>query len=491
MDELYPTEELNNRALSLLTSFLTPERISTFNNYISPFIMARYRRYHGYMFYNGMLGGGVPNQPIDTNDVSTLYVLFRRFYDFIFDKANSFNSYINDTYKLPTITEEPPVQPVGRRGQRLPDFIKNILQENQERTLAEFKVTASTSFESYIADLKVLLDNIVNLYASTGFVFHYFSFMNQISPYYIINKHGIEPAPETYELVSTLSSSGAGIIVQDLSKSFFPNLVNHMIDYRISRNYDYLTYKGSRIGWSKTSLMNVLIKNGIFDFIELRFGNKVAWTMPKLQALGITPDAGPVPQLKSARDRQIRRGDLISKEGINYPSFIQYIPKYALEALYRITVNPKPDWLRLCRSNISTARSIQAAVERVLKIQISGDKIQTCAALQGILTTMAAREEISEVAPALISQPGGVQYLKYRPQGAVGYSIPEARRINVKQWYEDVERICHDESKTWDDAYNLALKLELGAYVTRSMTKPDICKVMINYLNLLEQGRTL
>jgi hypothetical protein len=191
------------------------------------------------------------------------------------------------------------------------------------------------------------------------------------------------------------------------------------------------------------------------------------------------------------RARYISRGHLFEYEGKEYPEFIQHIPKYALEALYRIYVKPQPDWPRLCRSNISTALSLQAAAERVLKIKIQGDKEQTCAALQGIVTVRSAREQIAEVAPELILQPGGVQYMKYRPLGSVAYQLPTSRNIDISRWYDDINRICNNDDKTSLQAYNLAIGLGLEPYVSDKMTKQEICTVMQRYLQLLNEGRSL
>lgn len=480
MDELFPPKELDEQAVDLIGEFATNDRKLFYTTYIEPGIHIS--------FYVMDLNELKPG------DIIRYYYNLMSYYDIITAKTDWFIEYIRNTYKLEEVTrnDRPRAARVPRVTLRDLEDIETSLTEERKRRVRILQDSIIQQFHIFTIDLKTLIDNINNLYALSGFELHYFTFVNKLSPYYIIRTDNIELNPSTYELAATITPQEATDIMSDLSTRFFNNNVYKLKPpYDPNRKFRSGNYKGKNFGWSRKSLLDALVKNGLFEFTQHQFGHSIAWTLPKLIEIGIPPSAGPSTMGKFTYDTRAMNDELYKYEGKPYPEFVNYIPKYALEALYRIYIKPSPDWLRLCRSDISTARSLQAAVQRVLKIQIAGDKIQTCAALQAIVTTIQARAEIFEVAPLIISQPGGVQYLKYRPEGDVGYVVPESRAIDVRKWYTDVERVCSDVSKSTQVAYNLAISLGLARYVSENMDKKQICDVMTNYLRLLEQGRSL
>jgi hypothetical protein len=254
--------------------------------------------------------------------------------------------------------------------------------------------------------------------------------------------------------------------------------------------------KGNRsllnFGWNKQTLLRILAKNGIFDYQEKQYGDYFVYDLPKFESLGLSLRYGPNPEPADKRHEREKNGLQPIYNSKIYPIFINHLPKMFLEVLYRKFLAKDPDLARICRSNVSTASSIRYMAKRLLNIDIAGDKDQVCAALKGIsLMKAEVGKEISEIAPELIMQPGGVQYLKYRPQGQVSYEVPKSRQIELRVWQNEVDDICKSEDNDSTQAYNYAEKIGLGSYIKPGMPKENICKILYNYIKILSEGRSL
>ena len=490
--ELYPDGDLNKKAWEILHEFYTSDASKHAIRLINSYNIGIHR-YH-YERIIDLLAQDIYNH----DDVSEIYRKFEDIYEDLRSLGNiketvnaeikrKLYKQLTDISKLGKVLEKPETGEFGETLRQEVFASAYIAMDDSIKLKIERIVNeASGNIIKFAADLGYILQKIKELYASSKFIWHYFTFLNEMSTYYLISKHNIDPSPETFELGSSTLPKDDSHNIEQIKI----NLMKVWPDYQMKRNR-----KLEYLGWRKGKLLEVLAKNGIFDYTSKDLGKFRAYELPKFIELGITPEYGPNPQKIKIQ----RRGAMVPTQRVGveydgkmYPLFIEKLPRAFLEVLYRKFVAKNPDWERICRSKVSTATSIRYMAKRLLKIDVAGDKDQVCAALRGItLMKSTTGTEISEIAPELIMQPGGVQYLKYRPQGSVSYKVPESRQIQLGVWQQEVDQICRSEDRDNTRAYNYAEKIGLGSYIRKDMPKESICKILYNYIKILSEGRSL
>ena len=297
--------------------------------------------------------------------------------------------------------------------------------------------------------------------------FDYYIFLDMNNPdvnNLITNKLPLTPG--TFELYKTLNDEEVDTIISD------PNL-NNRYRHLDNNNADVLQWKSHFAGWNKKRLYQVLTDMGILDYDTEKYGRKYAYDFPILNELGLAMDPG-----------FYRNVDVILKR----------LPRYVLEALYIRLVDTSPNWEEIIKSRAPT-ESIRKLAYKEFGVVIEGNRDDVYTRIKSIIRN----KELSEVLPKLkeefIFSPGNrdyphVQRLKYTSNISGLGNIPSSR-INIDQYFNEINLICNDSSKTNIDAYQLALDLGIERYITEYDRKERICQVINNYLNVIKDERII
>ena len=326
--------------------------------------------------------------------------------------------------------------------------------------------------------VNTLLSKLDDLYGQNGYVFHYFFFCNAQSPYYKLFNNNVDVDPDMFDIGTGLSRGGK--VYPDTYEEYLlmnrRNILNDNESFKNNENTRYVEKENifNVLGWRKQKLFDILLINGIFDFTT----NNGKYIMTNLKKLG--------DPYYYQREYIISRGLKIGINGIKYPIGLSVISKMILEKIYMNVFKYEIDLDKICRSDLTDAASIRTAAEKLYNIQFNNDddKQYVCSKIESIKRNMELSEDIGELSSQFMSQPGGVQYLKYSDQPKMFFKTEEEyvdrTQANISGSFQDISDLCHDNTKTNIDAYNMALDYGLTNYVTKYMTKNEICIILYN-----------
>ena len=438
---LFPSNDIHLKALSMISNFFGNIDNNTALNEMSHIIanMGEFRYRHLYYNFRNFIAGNYHrlSRMIENNSKPWQIVYFYQNIKFLYDV--------------------------------LIDAIAEIKRYIGQNTSLEKQI------DSFMVNLDELLKNIENLYVTEGFQYNYFFFVNPQSAYYRIYADGVSPTFDTFEIGTFLNNEQYDDILNSRKQRFFVISPRSVLG---------LTGFQNVLGWRKDILLKSLLNNGVFKYVTENKGQFKIFDFMRLNELGI------------AKPKRVRiNQNMMEHNGEGYPALIWSIPKYVLETLYHFLISSNINWTKLCNSDRIDAASLQYLAKRSLKLDISGDKEQTCEKLLRLELIRGSREEIVETAPALIMQPGGVHYMKYvRPGGEMGSSgvvAPELRTIDINRYYQDMIDICEDTNATAQDAFIVAEELGILDQINMRMNKEQACRVIMNYIQLLRESRKL
>jgi len=175
------------------------------------------------------------------------------------------------------------------------------------------------------------------------------------------------------------------------------------------------------------------------------------------------------------------------------PKYISNIAEYRLEAIYSSVFDTTPNWEEICRSTIHVD-TIRRLAQKELGVLIPGDKTEVCTRILSIIRNKELAKELPELTQEFLLYPGTkedprVQYRKYM----FGPELwkQELSKVDISKYFTEVDEICDNPERTSRDAYQLVLDIGIQQYVDLDQDKMNICKVIKNYLKVIQEERIL
>jgi len=404
-------------------------------------------------------------------------------------------------------------------------LIKNLLDmiNNKFETLALIDQSILTN----------LMSTILEDYASVNYEFRYFTFFNMNSYMYNLNRNQIKPASKIFR---------TGTLYPDKSDIVWKNLLQHGLGFEskwrlgIPRKRGKLLFrhelKQNTIGWSKKALIEALEQSEIFyeeiiphekeinyidywdyenynDMIEdepemtnviekpkvitkkliryehvypnlLKLG-MVYNTMEMISYLHISPTGETYDEMEVESN--------YSREPIKQ-FYLKLLPKYILEQLYHSVYK---DWINLhkiCTLKYMDIATLRRMIWTYYRPKLSYKQIidfsaeDMCSIIEQVGVRKRVIKKVPEKSQELLLQPHGRTYMKYMlaPQ----YIEPKLGAESIPSAYRIYYQNCSDINKDKTDIIFDAIELGLSNYITRNMTKEDICNLIREYLEKLK-----
>lgn len=163
------------------------------------------------------------------------------------------------------------------------------------------------------------------------------------------------------------------------------------------------------------------------------------------------------------------------------------LPRYLLEHIYRRVFSPVPNWIEIINHP-----SIDVDTIKIEYLRYTGKNLyyDTKESILRQITDTQLFKEIPELSQQIILQPGGTQYLKYVSTLGEYKQPPKPRELSM-EGYTDFYQMCEDPTKDRFHATLFAISLGISDQIHEGMTKEDICKLIINTLNIIRESKRL
>ena len=372
---------------------------------------------------------------------------------------------------------------VEKAGDNNPDFISRYEEEIEQQEKRK---------QRFIAVTEYLL--------SLGYKWDYFGFVDINSPMYKAFMKEITLSPETFEsaVSSDLETYRRVFEALQRAKYRFDPTKPRVPQGQGAAKYEWAYYQmfrtgsNNHYGWDKKELQRAIANSGLAIQIKPRKVFKV--NEPEyyidrgipLSSLGITSQRHP------GQESSIYLPGIFS-EGA-------YLPRRYYEAIYRKIFNTlqNVDWPALCGEKSISIELLRYVANNDFGIPLDvvreSEYEDICEMLEEESTgrrelqSQVAREAV-ELAPALIYQPGSrwvqPKMAEYFQPGTTGFAP-----VNIPAEWTEIEETCDPNvlAKT-PRGMLVFFANKLGVTIKATDTKEQICRTLVNTVNLLKRQK--
>jgi hypothetical protein len=400
--------------------------------------------------------------------------------------SNNISTYVSEPIK-PISIIKPSLEVILATGPKEPYIYDDMIIINRKIFIYD-KDEVASQLDALKSDLKNIFDTIIQEYSNLHIHidFKYSIFLNKDNPnvWAFINNAKITPG--TFKLFKINDNTENAEYFNRLKDNFFykggwdqsSNIYSEQ-EYHQNNPHpqpieDPLDPGFRRYsGWNKTEVVKAITDSGLFDFQKMKFGRFDCYSFPKLNELGI----------KNPTASRLEVKDI----------YFKYMPRYALETLYAKVTDTTVKWDEIFAGNFPI-EAIRKLAKDELGVVIHGDLNELKVRINSIIRNKELGLELPDLREQFIFSPEyvntpKVQYKKYM-MSSQGFKIkPDV--VDIEKYLAEISNVCLDNSKTTLDVREIAVNIGIEKYLKDDMSKPQMCQIIQNYLNIIRNERIL